>query len=536
MFGKGFDRGIKDRMLNDPVDLKNSPSVIRVGFRIICVVMLILLFALLRILLKEPSWIEHPIQVRKKILYFLILMFALGFVFRAIERKFGKISPGLHLTLLAVYSVAYVFAVMHLGRDSVCMPLNDSGSLSAGAKFIAGITDEMSWTYFSRWHNNIPALFFLGMIYRCGVMAGVSDLPMFVAFTNLIQVVVALVCIFLICRKVCGTYYSGWIGVLCFTLYPVTMGFSLSQYTDAFSLCFGILAALLWIYSGDDTVTEKDGKKSKSSSRLLPMIISGLLWALGGQIKATVLISFVAVLIWTICFRPQKKNLLSLLIPGLVIVFVAVIMKLIVAGLPVREYDQAWGTPLVPYYLGLGMEADGAFHLDSPIFNGIGATPGMKEKSEYAWNYVWKNRSALTDPEHIKAKALVNFATGTLNVMDFFWDDDPDSKGILFHMMSWDGGETRVTFFRWATGYWYALLFLYTLGWLLLLLTKKLDALTFICYVSFLGIMVYVMLFEANSRQLYNHLPMLICCSAITLSRCIDVLAGLIGKIKRRTK
>jgi hypothetical protein len=220
------------------------------------------------------------------------------------------------------------------------------------------------------------------------------------------------------------------------------------------------------------------------------------------------------------------KNTLCLLAPVLII---GVICSSYKKTLPTMEHQDTWAYPVIEYFIGLGLEADGSFRLDSEFFNTLGGIWGMEEKKAYARTFILKNIDQLWNPEHVVAKLRHNFATGKMKADDFM--QDCDNHGFLYNCISYYGAYRR-TYRTYVNAYWYMLLEFIVLACTLRSIKSKNpehkeDPAVVVPIVSVFGIMLYVMLFEANSRQLYNHVPMIFCAASIgiwTLQRKLELL------------
>ena len=120
-----------------------------------------------------------------------------------------------------------------------------------------------------------------------------------------------------------------------------------------------------------------------------------------------------------------------------------------------------------------------------------------------------EHQDSFFDREHLVRKVCRNFANGNLGVSEFLYIEEDDGTLI------WD------LFSPWGSRYWrtsqYCFCYLASMYLLLLLgmlqcirnlwKGKELPPLLMICQLSFFGIFVFLMLWEANSRQLYNQMP-----------------------------
>lgn len=412
--------------------------------------------------------------------------------------------------LLFIFFALYIVVTIRFTLHSRSNPTNDSLDLVYGAYYMAGLTEYMSWEYFARWSNNIMPMIFLGLVFRVASLLQISDVYYLAWGLNILQVVGALYCTFKLCKRFSKhSSVAGWLGMGMMAIYVPIWGFTQSLYTDAFSFGFGIIAFYIWLCNYE---------KRQSGWKFWAInILVGFIWALGYQIKATAAIALFAVILYLMLYENWKvlcKHAVCLLAPVLII---GVICSSYKKTLPTMEHQDTWAYPIIEYFIGLGLEEDGSFRLDSEFFNTLGGILGMEEKKAYARAFIMENIDQLWNPEHVVAKLRHNFATGKMKADDFM--QDCDNHGFLYHCISYHG-EYRRTYRTYVAAYWYMLLEFIVVACVLRSIRsnnkgEKEDPAIVVPIVSVFGIMLYVMLFEANSRQLYNHVPMFFSAASI---------------------
>ena len=433
--------------------------------------------------------------------------------------------------LLLIFFAVYVIVTVRFTLHSRSNPTNDSASLVNGAYYIAGLTENMEWEYFARWSNNVMPMIFLGIVFRIAALVGISDVYYLALALNILQVVVTLYCTFQLCKRYSKHgVVAGWLGMGMMAIYVPIWGHTQSLYTDAFSFGLGIIAFYIWLCNYEK---RKSGWKYWAVN-----IAAGFIWSIGYQIKATVVISMFAVILYLVLYSNWKvlfKNLVCLLAPLLLI---GVICSNYKKTLPTMEHQDTWAYPVIEYFIGLGLEADGSFRLDSEFFLTLGSIWGMDEKKAYAMEFIIENIDQLWNVEHVVAKLRHNFASGKMKADDFM--QDCDSHGFLYNCISHQG-EYRRTYRTYVTAYWYMLLEFIVIACVLRGSTlkensEKENPAVFVPIVSVCGIMLYVMLFEANNRQLYNHIPMFFASASIGIWSLQNKLELFIFKLKEKTE
>lgn len=408
--------------------------------------------------------------------------------------------------MLPLFFVLYTVVMLRLALHSRGIPYNDQAALIRGAKYLAGQGEEMNWNYFARWNHNIMPMLFLSCVYRAAAWLHMTDGYYLMLAINCLQVLVALYCVYWLGRRYSRHgIVSAWTGMLMTAVFLPILGHTQAMYTDAFSYSFGIAAFSIWLYSYE---RRKEGKKSWPF-----LALSGVIWAVGFEIKATAIISLVAVLIYLALFDNWKGFLRNAagVLPTLAVVAIA--CSAYIRTLPSMEYQDTWGVPPVGYFIGVGLEGNGGFDGESEYFLGVTGIAGMENKKAFSRKFILDHLDRFLDPEHMVAKLRYNFATGVMRADDFMIE--AENNGFLYNCISY-GGHYRKTYRTWVTAYWYMLLEWIVIACALLAWKRGKtgqgeSAAVFVPLVSVCGIMLYAMVFEANNRQLYNHVPMIFC-------------------------
>lgn len=420
--------------------------------------------------------------------------------------------------LLPLFFLVYTVAMVRFTLHSRGIPQNDQELLILGAKYMAGLSDEMNWSYFGRWNHNIMPMIFLSIVFRIAAFFHMEDGYYLALVLNYIQVLAVLYCVYRLGYRYSGHgVVSAWLSMGMTAIFIPIWGHTQALYTDAFSFGFGIIAFYLWLHSYE----KKEGKKA-----IFCRITAGLIWAVGFEIKATAVIPLIAVILYLAFFESGKvllKNLLCLLPPLLLI---AAVCSAYIRTLPSNDYADSWGVPPIGYFVGVGLEGNGSFDSESEYFRGVTGIGGMDEKKKFSNAFIREHLDRFLDPDHMIAKARVNFATGVMRADDFMME--AEHNGFLYNCISYQGAYGG-TYRLYVTSYWYMLLEWIVIGCVLCALRRrknrgKEDVSVFVPIVSVCGIMLYVMIFEANNRQLYNHIPMIFCSAGIGIWFLVDVI------------
>lgn len=134
------------------------------------------------------------------------------------------------------------------------------------------------------------------------------------------------------------------------------------------------------------------------------------------------------------------------------------------------------------------------------------------EKTKYALQYIQENYRNFWDITHLVGKTRFNFASGTFGAANYTYYAI-NEHNLLYELFS-----------PWGKYYWrasqlcfcftFSIYTVYFLGAMAtlrhLIKWRELPVVKAIADLSLLGIILFLMVWEANNRQLYNQLPVII--------------------------
>lgn len=415
---------------------------------------------------------------------------------------------------LVIYGVC-LFALCVIDRTE---PGGDWGSVVRGAEYMAGLSDDMNWEYFAKYKNNIIPMLVLAQELKLGKLLGLSNPYWIGMFANVIQVIVTLICTFHICRKANNdSCVIGWLGMGMLAVSLPVVGHSRVLYTDSLSLCFGVLGFMIWLKAAEG--------EHKGASYWLKLTGAGFVWGIGCVLKLTVIISVIAVVLFIILFQRDRNAWKNLV--------VVVIVALFIGGTgawtdawPDPELVESIGTPRFSYWIAIGMKGGGEWVDCEDYMNEMMSLYGIDAREEFTQQFIRDNLYEFWNPAHIIAKAKVNFANGSLGSSDFL-SSEKTGNDFVWEWVSQYGSY----FWRYnmiCTSYFYFVLLM--LIFCCIRECRRKDSVNpciFVPVITCLGMMIYLMIFEANNRQLYNEFMWFVCGAASGL-----VFAG--SAIRRR--
>lgn len=456
--------------------------------------------------IQEPQDLVQP----KDVAVYPLIGLVLFLVFAVLGTRLEKFLDKYEKYLLVAFFVIYTLITVRITLHSRGVPVHDQASLLKGAQYMAGLTEEMNWTYFGRYNHNIIPMLFASLFYRVAAVLHIED-GYYVGLTwNILQVLCVLYCVFKTGRRISrhGSV-SAWMGMIMMAVYIPVWGHTQSLYTDALSFCYGFVGFYIWLCNYE--------KRKSGWKYWLINVAAGIVWGIGFEIKATAIIPLIAVLIYLVLFEHRKtllKNMAGLVVPVAVI---AVCCSAYIQTLPSKDYADTWGVPSVGYFIGIGLEGNGGFNMDSEYLFGVTNIYGMAEKKAFSRAYILEHLDQFVNPDHVIAKVRHNFATGVMRADDFM--SEAENHGFLYNCISY-GGAYRDTYRTYVTSYWYMFLEWIVIACVLGALRKRpqgqwSNPAVCVPLLAVGGISLYVMLFEANNRQFYNSIPMIICAANI---------------------
>jgi 4-amino-4-deoxy-L-arabinose transferase-like glycosyltransferase len=231
------------------------------------------------------------------------------------------------------------------------------------------------------------------------------------------------------------------------------------------------------------------------------IIISGLLFGIGGVIKPTVLIPFIAIILYAIC---SKKNAFIWKLVGVVIIPLLG-YKVFVHHFFVQEYFENARIPK-NHYIMIGLEKDGGFSQEAYEYT-------IQYSGEQARKEADNKRIQERIKEMIQKHQVIPFYN---RKMSYTWTDgtffayeklrrDPYHPENTKYILS-----TKEDHWYWlmANAEWIIILCLMIMGTIFRNhLPKKLRDMQWILNTSIIGLFLFLLLWETRSRYLVNFSP-----------------------------
>lgn len=371
--------------------------------------------------------------------------------------------------------------------------------------------------YFHIFPHNLGATSLLGLLFSIGKALGVEDLYWLGTIYNVVSLTLGSVLVYGIGRELKDVKHgllALWFMATCLPLQFYTPVF----YTDTLSLPF-----VAGVYYGYLRLL----KQQIFYRRLVLGICIGVLCALGALIKFSVAIVGVAVLA-DLLIRGKLWRQRYSVVAALIIFFV--LLNSFTHYRDTHLLDERYSDlKRVPYthWVMMGLKDNGAYNSGDygytysyPTYEQrVAASLTLIEKrlADYGfWGYL----------AFLDRKQQLNFGSGIYGVHEMI-DDNPLRRNGL-HEFALDGGRYFDYYKILAQGH-HILLFLLIIAglWFDALTRNKQAATIFAARIAVLGIYLFLLLWEANSRYIINFIPLFVVCAIYSFADVYRVLAAL---------
>ena len=371
--------------------------------------------------------------------------------------------------------------------------------------------------YFHIFPHNLGATALLGWLFSAGRALGLEDLYWLGTIYNAVSITLAMWLVYGVARELKDVKHgllAFWLVVTCLPLQLYVPVF----YTDTLSLPFVVGAYYFYL---------RLLKQDAFHKRLLLGLLVGLLCALGALIKFSAAIVAVAILADLIIRRQMWRQRYSVLIAAIIFF---VLLKSFIAYRDNHLLDERLSDlKRVPHahWVMMGLKGNGAYNSEDYTYTYRFRTYEQrveanliqiqKRIADYGfWGYL----------EFLNRKQQLNFGSGIYGVPEMI-DDNPLRPNVL-HKFALDGGEYFDYFKVIAQGHHILLFLLIIWGLWYDALTRNKKAVTiFAGRAAVLGIYLFLLLWEANSRYIINFIPVFVVCAVYSFPYAYRTLAAL---------
>ena len=452
------------------------------------------------------------------IIPFIVLLFPLYKFSFSVNEFFDK-----HFNIILLSSALLMFVVqlifINILRFTPQFDLetvyNGGITWAEGGKFTEYDSSTCHSDYFYIFPNNLGALCLFAGLFKAARFFGLTDYFFVASVFNAVLFAGTFIITALISKRLFGIN-SAVILIAIFLITPPFYFIAPVFYTDSLSLIFPVASIYLFLI----------GKDTKSVPlKLLFFILSAIIIALGGLIKMTVLIAFIAAVIYLLV-TSRWRSLIAYAVIGAV-VFVACFGgfdRYMYATHLDREKAETMNTPIY-YWLDLGVHGQGTYNND--IYWLSRNTEDPEERKELLKADIKASLDELNIDGVINlfsAKLARAFGDGTFALSDFL-DDSPKKASVIHDYITYDG-EYYLTYKTWCTAVFFAALVLMLFS--VKAVKKHKELLIFLA--AIFGIMLFLMFWEINSRYITTFIPFIFIAASAGIKELIKTVDKLIIK------
>ena len=438
------------------------------AYSILIAFMLLLLWTVLR----YPGNHLIPWQMALGVAAATVLLLAAGAAWNKIYTVTGR-RNSLYAVARVLFGVLlYVVSLSRQGNENTLL---DYTYVYRDALNLANGRELEDTNYFLTYSNNLKPMLLLSVLFRMALLMDVSPFY-FVLLGN----------------------------VFLLPMWEMTAVF----YTDSMSFGMGILGlAFLKLAAAS---------RGKRRQILWALLAAGMA-VLAGTWKITVIIPLIACAVILLWQRVSVDRRVTLLFGGFVVIL-GVALQLWANSYEITKEASETANPVISW-VALGMKEDGSWTNNTEFVDHMYEFSTRQEKQQYSMEYIRENRSEFWNPVHLRKKASYNFANGNLGASAFLNVEYSDGT-LLWEMFS-----------PWGKYYWrtcqYCFCYLVSMYVLLLIgmilslrniiRDQEPPVMLMICQLGFIGIVVFLMFWEASGRQMYNQMPGILLGSVLSI-------------------
>ncbi len=469
------------------------------------------LIAILFVAVSHPQNNLIPGKIFLYMLVWVLILYGIRTLLSLLERsllKRGLDVEKLSRTGLLFYLLFYGIALYIVSLILRSYPMTDYGNVYHTAYSLAMGQAVEDWSYFSMWTNNLGILSILTFCMKTGVLLGFSEPYYFVLALNVLQVLGVMLSIFYLAGKFGagkrnveidveetrgGRFSVQWFSIAVFTFWTPVWASTGSFYSDQLSFGGGIMAIALFLFG-----CSLHGKK-----RWPVFAAAGIVWGIGIVAKATAAVGVVAFVIAAVLAGKRGRRVWREILALILSMVLSMGVLMTVSGqYPSKADEYRLKTP-TEYWIAMGLMGNGTYADNAYLIKECNYSQNVDKRREFCREMIRENWKNLFDRGHLVDKASVIFGEGGISPTSHMY---PYEESLLWHFVYWEGDY----YWQYAcisTGFFYAVLFLTLAGTLFGMFKKEQNDLVFMSYLTVFGVFLFLMLWEAQNKQLYNHIP-----------------------------
>ena len=456
-------------------------------------------------------WLNSVVAVVSILSFLTLIIIKLKSPTREIELEK---SDQENFVIKILYWLAILILLCTMGQ-LMRVKLNwDFGTVHINAFSIAKTGKYSSLDYFARYPNNNIILLFLVFCYK--IIIFLFNTPTleksytYMIFINAFIIWLGLFFSSKVLKENFSRTYS-FIGLFFILFTLPTMFYANIFYTDTVGFFF--IAFVLWLL----------GKYSFSinhNKKIMLLIMIGIIVAVGYKVKAFVAILLVAFIL-NILFNnmdPWLNRIRSIICVTISFLATLFLISLTTNSIiPVSDSLSDQNELPLTHWIAMGLNEETSGGFNQMDYNNIKTFPSFKSKNEEAQHIIKSriNNRGIIGTLHFVffTKWTRTWADGDFAIENYgLWN--PIREGTIQHLLR----NKSISFIFQLT--WFLILILIAVG--TFFLNKKTDVIN-ISYYSFWGLIIFLSIWECNSRYLYCFIPIIVV-MAITGMRNIKLI------------
>ena len=469
----------------------------------------------------KPSQNQLPYQIIPLTFIAGALMLLLFVFLRFLSEKFPFLITGKCFAILSIAYGLLLLIVSLTNRNSPASFYDYEVCYNSAMEYAR--TGTVSYPmYFSMNPHNWKCTLVLSWIMRSAFALGMNDPYPLILAVNLIIIISALfACRYLLNVFLPGEKHLSLMLLACFVTCLPMYAYVQAFYSDGASFG-GAVTGLSLAHFAVNRIKRKQ-------IRIPVLLSSGVILAFGALMKITSIIAVTAVIIYYLFVnvreddKPEsgpslRSSLFSAAIISIGFIVLYFVFEQVCSRSSWYAEGEIYNGPAISY-IAMGLKENGTYienrefrqYLDSLVYS--------EAKTEYSMEYIKENASYFVNPDHLVRKIRANYASGVLGASDFaYYGYEKDTiLSRIFHPygdLYWNGSK-------------YCMIWMFQIYLIMLIgavrnlfrKEKQTCAPIMISELTFIGYFLFLMVWEANNRQLFNMLPILLVGYAVSISQ-----------------
>lgn len=345
----------------------------------------------------------------------IILIIGTGIVILAainIKKIASKIPEKKVDAIAIILCILFFTGLSIVGSKITSIPTYDLSNVQREANIMLQNGGKFATEgYFAKYTNQVPIAILVYFIYKIGEIIRFDNLKLFAIIVNSLFIAVTAFLTYLSVKKI-KDYKSGFISLLFFVCNPILYIYSSYFYTD--TLCMPFAAGSMYLFL---LGIEKENKK-----RLLFFLTSGILLAIGFEIRVVVAILLIAMIMGILLKEKINKKNITNAVSLIVGFLLGIAIYATIANSFNVPKNKDFEFPLTHYLMyGSNYKTDGRFNSEDYNYTYSGKT--YSEKVEKNIEKI-KQRISEMGPigiiSFMSKKIAVNWSNGSYDYLSKF--------------------------------------------------------------------------------------------------------------------